>query len=369
MMETIVKPGASSSVTSALTAPGFTFFTTPGSVLRALIFIENPLSNLNYVRLTTASALGYASRAAEYCRNMPRNIPLRFPNQLSESTVVRRRPRCGVSAVLVAFAALLACAAPAIAQTRVTDDAKRTVTLPASVSRVFAAGAPAEVLLYTLVPEKMVGRNHMPSPAALEFMPPEYRNPTPISLLPNANDDRKDKELVSLRPDVYVDYGDVKVDYVNSLNNVQSRTGIPGIILDGGLQQIPSAYRRLGVALEVKNKGDQVAKTVEQLLAKYRSVLKKKGKAPRAYLACSGDNVIPCLSEQRSGEVLDFIGAVNVAGTGASAPMRPVTADDLKSWDPDAIVVSSKESAARIRNDADWQSLRAVTEHRLYAFP
>jgi iron complex transport system substrate-binding protein len=272
------------------------------------------------------------------------------------------------SALLVALAGSFA-VGDANAQQKFVDDAKRTVALPAKVSRVFAAGAPAEVLLYTLVPEKMVGRNHMPSPAALEFMPPEYRNPTPISLLPNANDDRKDKELLTLKPDVYVDYGDVKVDYVNSLNNVQARTGIPGIILDGGLQQIPGTYRRLGIALGVKSRGDQTAKTVAKLLAKYRGVLAKSGNAPRAYLSCSGDNVIPCLAEQRSGEVMDFIGAANVAGTGATAPMRPVTPDDLKAWDPDAIIVLGKESAARIRDDAGWKNLRAVTEQHLYAFP
>ena len=43
------------------------------------------------------------------------------------------------------------------------------VLLPARVSRVFAAGAPAEVLLYTLVPDMLVGRNHMPTAAALEL--------------------------------------------------------------------------------------------------------------------------------------------------------------------------------------------------------
>ena len=50
-------------------------------------------------------------------------------------------------------------AAPVCAA-ELVDDAQRRVELPDAPSRVFAAGAPAEVLLYTLVPEMLVGRNH-----------------------------------------------------------------------------------------------------------------------------------------------------------------------------------------------------------------
>ena len=84
---------------------------------------------------------------------------------------MKPRRRRSAHASLIAFAVLALSAPPLLAQTRVADDAKRTVAVPAHVSRVFAAGAPAEVLLYTLVPEMLVGRNHMPSAAALELMP------------------------------------------------------------------------------------------------------------------------------------------------------------------------------------------------------
>lgn len=58
---------------------------------------------------------------------------------------------------LAALAALAYAAVGAAAAQTFTDDAGRNVVLPARVERVFAAGAPAEVLLYTLVPEKLAG--------------------------------------------------------------------------------------------------------------------------------------------------------------------------------------------------------------------
>ena len=71
---------------------------------------------------------------------------------------------------------LVCSSATVIAQFAFTDDAKRSVRLPA-VGRAFAAGAPAEVLLYTLAPEKLAGRNRLPEGDALEFFPPAFQKP------------------------------------------------------------------------------------------------------------------------------------------------------------------------------------------------
>ena len=155
---------------------------------------------------------------------------------------------CGVMAIVSS--------ATAVMQTRFVDDARRDVQLPSRVSRVFAAGAPAEVLLYTLVPEMLVGRNRVPEGDAVEFFPPAYRTPVFIKQLPEVDNPSADAELLALKPDVYVDYGTVHEDYIASLNAVQQRTRVPGIILDGALTRIPETYRRLGAALGVAARGE-----------------------------------------------------------------------------------------------------------------
>ena len=188
----------------------------------------------------------------------------------------------------------------AAAQTAFTDDAGRSVVLPARVDRVFAAGAPAEVLLYTLVPEKLAGRNHMPSAAALELMPPEYRAPRQIVNLPDRDDPRYDAELLALDVDVYVDYGTIDDDYVAALEAISERTGIAGIILDGSLENVPSVYRRLGVALGVPERGERLAREAERIIDKYRGALADP--PVRVYLACSQNGLTPCVEGHSSGE-------------------------------------------------------------------
>lgn len=277
---------------------------------------------------------------------------------------MRPQPRRCADALLVAFAALPLWASPALAQTRVADDAKRTVTVPAHVSRVFAAGAPAEVLLYTLVPDMLVGRNHMPTAAALELMPPELRMPKPIKNLPDRDDPRYDEELLALKPDVYIDYGTVDDDYVAALDAIGGRTKTPALIFDGRLTAIPTIYRKLGAALGVADRGEKLAAEAQRLLDKYRNA----AASARVYLACSRDSLMPCLQGHPFGEAAELLGAINTGGSTATAPKRPLTVQEIRLSKPDALVVASRVSADIMRNDPEWHEVDAVARGRVY-FP
>jgi len=251
------------------------------------------------------------------------------------------------------------------AQTPFTDDAQRNVTLPAHPARVFAAGAPAEVLLYTLVPDMLVGRNHMPTAAALEFMPPTLRSPKPIKNLPDRDDPRYDDELLALKPDVYVDYGTVDRDYVAALEAVSGRTKVPALILDGSLTNVPTAYRKLGAALGVQERAERAAAEAQRILDKYR------GTAPvRVYLSCSRDGLVPCVQGHAFGEVAELLGAVNAAGTMETAPRgRPLTVQEVRLSKPDVVIVASQLAVEITRQDPEWQEVGAVASGRIYSPP
>ena len=148
----------------------------------------------------------------------------------------------------------------------------------------------------------LVGRNRVPEGEAVEFFPPPYRNPIFIKQLPEVDNPSADAELLALKPDVYIDYGTVQEDYVASVEAVQRRTRVPGIILDGALTLIPDTYRRLGAALGVADRGERLAATADRIMTKYRNVLASTSAAPRVYLACSADGFMPCLEDDSAGE-------------------------------------------------------------------
>ena len=275
------------------------------------------------------------------------------------------RRRRGANTLSLVLAACSLATHGAAAQTRFTDDAHRNVTLPAHVARVFAAGAPAEVLLYTLVPDMLVGRNRMPTPAELEFMPPTLRSPRQIKRLPDRDDPRYDDELLALKPDVYVDYGTVDGDYVAALETISGRTKIPALILDASLTNIPAAYRKLGAALGVPERAERAAAEAQRILDKYR------GAAPvRVYLSCSRDGLIPCVQGHAFGEAAELLGAVNTAGTTETAPRgRPLTVQEVRLSKPDVVIVASRLAADITRQDPAWAEVGAVAAGRIYSPP
>lgn len=258
-------------------------------------------------------------------------------------------------------------AVPALAQTPLTDDAGRTVTIPARVTRVFAAGAPAEVMLYTLVPDKLAGRNRVPAADAFDFYPPAFRKPIAIRQLPDRDDPAADTELLALKPDVYIDYGSMHEDYVASVDAIQKRTKIPGLLLDGRLDRIPAMYRRLGPALGAAARGEQLGAAAGQLLTTYRGALSST--PVRVYMACSSDGVVPCLADDTAWEQLALLGAVNVAGTRATAPQRPRTIAEIAAMKPDVILMTGDGAAAKLRGNAEWQAIDAVARGRVLGFP
>jgi iron complex transport system substrate-binding protein len=255
------------------------------------------------------------------------------------------------------------------AQTVFVDDAQRKVTLPSRIQKVFAAGFPAEVMLYTLAPDMLAGRNHPPAEGAIEFVPPAYRTLVPIANLPDRDDPAFDVDLLKLRPDVFIDYGSLHKDYVDKVEAVQTRTGIASIILDGKLERIPAMYRRLGTALGIAARGEQLAAEVERIMARYRMTLAAGSASPRVYWACTPDGTIPCLEGESSGELITILGAVNAAGTIDKAPMRPLTLAEIRELEPDVIVVSGAANAARFKADPGWQAIAAVAAGRVLSPP
>jgi iron complex transport system substrate-binding protein len=254
----------------------------------------------------------------------------------------------------------------AAAQSVFTDDAGRSVVLPQPIERVFAAGAPADVLLYTLVPEKLPGRNQLPREAALELMPPEYRAPRQIVNLPERDEPRYDAELLALDVDLYVDYGTIDDDYVAALEAISERMKIPGVILDGSLENVPAVYRRLGAALGVADRGERLAVEVERVIDKYRGSLAEP--AVKVYLACSPNGLSPCVAGHSSGEAAALLGAINVGGSVGEA-RRPLTVVEIRDRAPEVVIAGNRAAAQALLAAPEWQQIAAVAAKRVYAPP
>ena len=133
-------------------------------------------------------------------------------------------------------------AQPAEAQGRtITDSAGRTVEIPDTVERVYAAGPPASILLYVLAPDKLTGWPRPPHDYERPYIAEPYRDLPATGRLTGRGDTANLEVVLRNRPDLIVDFGSVRDTYVSLANRVQAQTGIPYVLIDGRFDATPAA--------------------------------------------------------------------------------------------------------------------------------
>ena len=131
----------------------------------------------------------------------------------------------------------------------VTDGAGRAVPVPAKVERVFPAGPPAAIMLYTLAPELLLGWPRANRPEEREFLLPDIGARPEVGRITGRGNTANLEVVLALKPDLILDVGSTSATYVSLAERVQQQTGIPYALLDGRFDGTAAAYRTLGALI------------------------------------------------------------------------------------------------------------------------
>jgi iron complex transport system substrate-binding protein len=251
------------------------------------------------------------------------------------------------------------------------DDAGRTVAVPERVERVFAAGPPASILLYTLAPETMLGWPRANSKAEAAFMPPQYADLPELGRLTGRGDTANVEVVLASRPDILFDYGTIDPTYMSLADRVQQQTRLPYLLIDGRFDRIPEAYRTLSRLMGLEDRAEKLARYAETTLADARRIaaLVPEARRPRVYYARGPEGLETGLSGSINVELLDWVGAENVAKPAGTGGLANVSIEQVLQWDPDVILTLDAGFFDRVRTDPRWKDLRAVREGRVYLGP
>lgn len=277
----------------------------------------------------------------------------------------------GIAGWLAAFCVACACAAPAVARV-VTDSAGRQVTIPDTVTRVFAAGPPASVLLYSLAPETMIGWVRAPREAEKPFLLERVRALPELGRLTGRGDTLNIEVLVASKPDLVIDFGSLSDTYVSLANRVQEQTGIPYILLDGRFDATASALRLLGDILNKRERAEELAKATETILADADRVVAAvpTDKRPRVYLARGREGLETGTRGSINTEIIERLGATNVAeGLMRRGAIANASTEQIIAWAPDTIIAMDRAFQADVRNRPTWAPVPAVASGRVYLAP
>lgn len=243
----------------------------------------------------------------------------------------------------------------------VVDATGRHVQVPDHVGRVLPAGPPAAVLLAALAPDLMLGWPEPMAPEARAYLSPEAAALPVVPRMTGHAD--VSAAVAALHPDLIVDYGTVSPRYADLARATQQRTGIPTILLDGSLTQIPQVIRTLGGILHREARAAVLADFTAALLA----LPVPEGGHPRVLCARGADGLTVVAPGTDVAGVFTRLGWQVVAPPGEGA-FRQATIDDIRALNPDVLVFSDPAMRATLMQSAAWQSLRAVHDgHALVA--
>ncbi|MFN7192883.1 MAG: ABC transporter substrate-binding protein, partial [Rhodospirillales bacterium] len=245
------------------------------------------------------------------------------------------------------------------ARTReVVDSAGRRVRVPARVSRVYAAGPPASVLLYALAPDTLVGWTSAFRAAERPFVPQRYADLPVLGRLTGRGNTANPETVLAQRPDLIFDYGTINDTYVSLADRVQTQTGVPYLLVDGAFGKMPDAFALLGDILGESARGAQFAAFARETLADIDARVARRPMAqrPRLYFARGPQGLETGLAGSINVEAIEQMGATNVAASLGRGGLAQVSIEQVLLFDPDTIVAVDPNCYAGVFANPGWAS-------------
>ncbi|MDD7761486.1 MAG: ABC transporter substrate-binding protein [Ezakiella sp.] len=248
-----------------------------------------------------------------------------------------------------------------------TDDAGRKVTLPKNIERVGAAGNTASLFLYSIAPEKLVGWASHKRPDEAKYFPKVRDDIVAWGTFYGTKSTLNKEELVKVKPQLIVDFGQKKGSIVEDLDNIQKDTGIPIIFIEGNLKDMKNAYKKVGKLL---GKEDHVEDIIEYIDEAFKLANTKNTK--KSFYHGEGDkglNTNPAGNPQQ--QALELNGMKNVIKLANKKDHggNEVSMEDLIAANPDVIVLGENGIFKNIKNLNIWKNFKAVKNNEVYEIP
>src|SRR4029077_10089379 len=196
----------------------------------------------------------------------------------------------------------------------VTDGAGRAVVVPSRVERVFPAGPPAAIFLYTLAPELLIGWPRANRPEEREFLLPDVGGRPEVGRITGRGNTANLEVVLALKPDLILDIGSTRGTFVSLSARGQQQTGIPYALLDGRFDATAATYRKLGELIHRQAAAEAHARYAEETMATIRQRIEAipQARRPGVYYARGPRGLETGLGGSINVETIEFVGARNV---------------------------------------------------------
>ncbi|WP_057872934.1 ABC transporter substrate-binding protein [Loigolactobacillus rennini] len=253
------------------------------------------------------------------------------------------------------------------------DSAGRKVKVPKKITRIAPSGPLAQMVLYSSVPNKLVGIASAFPDDAKNLIPKKYQKLPQFGQFYGKSSTLNMEALSAANPQVIIDIGEPKDSVKTDMAKLQKQLDIPTVFIKADMNSMPQTYRKLAQLTGNRQHNQKLATYCQQVLKQAKTAREKvKDQQKSIYYASGKSGLNTNAAGSFHAQIFDTIGVKNVV-TGVTAASQgsgtTVSLEQLLKWQPDYILAENKAVYQLIKSDSSWQQLTAVKENRVYLVP
>ena len=277
--------------------------------------------------------------------------------------------------LLLTLLTLLALCPTALAQeeaeTRLfTDSVGRTVELPSKIDRVAVSGPLAQIVLFALCPDRLVGIASKWDATAEQYLKTEYYDLPVLGQLYGGKGELNLETLLASGAQVVIDVGEPKKTIAEDLDALQEQTGVPFVHVTALTATMGDAYRKLGELLDMADEAEALAAYCDRVYARTVEIADSVEKKNLLYV--TGDQGLNVIARgSYHAEVIDLLSnnLAVVESPSSKGTGNEVDMEQILRWNPNVILFAPGSIYAAVKDMPEWQTVTAIQNGVYYEVP
>ncbi len=252
----------------------------------------------------------------------------------------------------------------------ITDSTGRTFDLPKNISKIAVSGPLAQIVVFALAPDKLVGLASEWDKSAEEYLPTEYCNLPILGQLYGGKGEMNLETLLSSGAQVVIDIGEPKDTIMEDLDSLTAQTGIPFVHISATTETMGDTYRKLGELLDMKEEAEVLAKYCETMYDRIKQIADRADKVGLLY--CLGDAGLNVIAKgSYHAEIIDLLSdnLAVVESPSSKGSGNEVDMEQIMVWNPEVIIFAPDSIYDIVAEDELWKQLDAISTGRYYEVP
>ncbi len=259
-------------------------------------------------------------------------------------------------------------------QTKIfVDSLGREVEVPVNIDRVAPSGNLSQQIIYSLVPEKMVGWGTRPTKEMQKYFLQEIVDKPVYGAFYGKKANLNMEALLVADPQVVIDIGEIKgskEEMIKDLDNLQEKLNIPVVFVSSYLDQMDSTYIDLGNLLDEKERASIRAQYCSDTLKQAKQILSTIENSDKVsiYYGAEQDGLTSFPKGSFHTQVFPLVGVNNIVDS--SSKVVQVSAEQLIIWNPDYIILTNEGGYdSFLAQDSPFKDLKAIKENHIFIIP